>query len=95
MKIPLYTQANPSPQMQAKIRHDKRLALQAQIDEKNKKHSLNGDPLSFYLESLILKLTFSQQDRTMLAEITEAELEVLAVEVRHAQEAKEKTSNDF
>jgi hypothetical protein len=54
----------------------------------NIKHSLNGDPLSHYLDSITTKLVFAQQDRSVLAEISPAELEVLQVEIDAARAAQ-------
>jgi len=70
-------------------------SLEEVLHESNIRCSRNGDPLSFYIESLAAKLTFANQDRSVLAEITPAELEVLAIEVAAAQDAKENKIESF
>jgi len=63
--------------------------LDALIDESNKRNSRNGDPLSFYLETLTLKIIAAQQDSTLFAEITEQEIEALELEIKWAKKAQE------
>jgi len=77
-------QANTAPKTMEEI-----------IQEKNLRHSRNGDPVSFYIDSITTKLAFAQQDRSVLAEITPAELEVLNVEVNEAYAAKENKIGSF
>ncbi len=61
----------------------------------NFKHSNNGDPINHYLDSITTKLTFAQQDRSVLAEITPAELEVLTAEINEVRQAQETTLGSF
>jgi len=64
-------------------------SLDDKLAESNSRHSRNGDPVGHCVESVATKLSFALQDPTVLAEITDAELEVLVAEVKAAQEAKE------
>lgn len=64
------------------------LSMDGKLAEANKKHSRNGDFANYCIESVATKLSFALQDSTVLAEIDEAELEVLLAEVKAAKEAK-------
>ncbi len=65
--------------------------MEALLQDANIKHSRNGDPINHLLESLQIKLSFAMQDPTVLAEITDAEIEMLTMEVNAA---KQETVND-
>ncbi len=70
-------------------------SMDEELERLNKIHCANGDPLNHYLDSITTKLQFAQQDRTVLAEISPAELEVLQIEVNAAIEAKESDNGSF
>lgn len=59
------------------------------LEQLNTKFSLIGDPTGFNLEALKLKLIASEQDSSILAEISDSEMDVLEMEVRAARNAKE------
>ena len=54
--------------------------MEAALKTSNLKHSRNGDYLGYLIESLTIKLQFAAQDRTMLAEINNEEIEALILE---------------
>jgi len=56
--------------------------------------SLTDDPIRYHLESLAFKLDAAMKDDSMLAEITEEELEILNLEVKSNKDAKEWSKNN-
>lgn len=70
--------------------------LEFLLNESNLRCSLQGDPSNHYLESIKLRLEFALQgDRSALAEISDAELEVLTMEIKAVKESQEKTNESF
>jgi hypothetical protein len=63
------------------------VSLEEKLKESNLRHSRNGDPISYLIESL--SHNFAAQDPTMLAEITDEEIEMLVMEVKAAREASQ------
>lgn len=72
-------------------RHDN---LKERLDRLNKRHSRNGDPLAYAVDSITTKLTFAQQDPSVLATITPEEIRGLIIEVC-AQREHEYTTEDL
>ena len=64
-------------------------SLTEKLEESNRKHSRNGDPLGYALDAVSLKLSFRDQDPSILAEITDEELEALRIEVQAARESSQ------
>jgi len=56
-------------------------SFEEKLQEVNFRHSRNGDPVSFLLESLNLKLTHNR-----LNLVTNEEIEVLAMEIKSARQ---------
>lgn len=52
-------------------------------------HSLNGDPISASMDSLLIKLIDANMDLTLLAEVTNDEIEILIDQVILSREAKD------
>lgn len=82
-KYKITVQANPAA------------SLEEKIQRANRQHSRNGDPISFHLDSLSFKLGVLAQDRTILAEITDEEIDILRMEVESARSAKEVSNGSF
>jgi hypothetical protein len=80
--------ATPSPEMKDLIGKHAVADMELEIAEKSLQRSLNGDPQGALIDSLTVKLQFAAQDPTVLAEITEAEIHMLEMEVKAAKEAK-------
>jgi hypothetical protein len=61
--------------------------MQDCLDKSNKAHSRNGDPQSYHLESIAIKLQFALQgDLSCLADINDEELHSLIRQIHEAQE---------
>lgn len=79
--------ANPNIKIPTKLEQDLR--------EINLKHSRNGDPESYYLEALILKLGTYHQDSTVMEMIEPEEILTLISEWQTARQPKEPIDDKF
>jgi hypothetical protein len=91
----VYCRDNKGTKYKITVEAKSERSMEDMLQASNLKHSRNGDPVGHTIEALATKLSFALQDSTVLAEITEAELHMLEMEVKNAIEAKENPIESF
>lgn len=88
-------QDNQSNQYRITIEANPEATLARKLEASNFRHSRNGDQISYLMDQLRLKLAFSEQDSSILADISDEELEALQCEINAIKNAKETSVEHF